>query len=152
MFEDLNKMYQDVKERLDSKINSDEFRFSCDLEGKKLKDCVTEEFNTEESALIQEDPSRLFTKSVLECLDSGIALCIKQKDLKLEELMTEADFYLQKDDQGLLNINSIVIKMNPETTNTLVLNNIRSCLKFYETSCNKHAVKMPIKIAFEFAK
>ena len=38
MFEELNKTYEELKEKLDLKINSSEFRFTCELEGKKLKD------------------------------------------------------------------------------------------------------------------
>jgi len=151
MFEELNKTYEELKEKLDSKLSSPEFKFSCELEGKKLKDCITEEFNLEESVLIEEDPSRLFTKSVLTCLDSGLALCIKQKGLKLEELMTEAEFYIITDEKGLLNIDSITIKMNPNKMDKSLLDDIKRCLKFYEKSCNERVVKIPIVINFEFA-
>lgn len=151
MFEDLNKTYEELKEKLDSKLSSPEFKFSCELEGKKLKDCITEEFNLEEYVLIEKDPSRLLTKSVLTCLDSGLALCIKQKGLKLQELMTEAEFYIITDEKGLLNIDSISIKLNPNKTDKLLLEDIKRCLKFYEKSCNERAVKMPIIINFEFA-
>jgi len=151
MFEELNKTYEELKEKLDSKLSSPEFKFSCELEGKKLKDCITEEFNLEESVLIEEDPSRLFTKSVLTCLDSGLALCVKQKGLKLEELMTEAEFYIITDEKGLLNIDSITIKMNPNKMDKSLLDDIKRCLKFYEKSCNERVVKIPIVINFEFA-
>ena len=151
MFEELNKTYEELKEKLDSKLSSPEFKFSCELEGKKLKDCITEEFNLEESVLIEEDPSRLFTKSVLTCLDSGLALCVKQKGLKLEELMTEAEFYVITDEKGLLNIDSITIKMNPNKMDKSLLDDIKRCLKFYEKSCNERVVKIPIVINFEFA-
>lgn len=151
MFEDLNKTYEELKEKLDSKLSSPEFKFSCELEGKKLKDCITEEFNLEESVLIEKDPSRLLTKSVLTCLDSGLALCIKQKGLKLQELMTEAEFYIITDENGLLNIDSITIKLNPNKTDKNLLEDIKRCLKFYEKSCNERAVKIPIVINFEFA-
>ena len=151
MFEDLNKTYEELKEKLDSKLSSPEFKFSCELEGKKLKDCITEEFNLEESVLIEKDPSRLLTTSVLTCLDSGLALCIKQKGLKLQELMTEAEFYIITDENGLLNIDSITIKLNPNKTDKNLLEDIKRCLKFYEKSCNERAVKIPIVINFEFA-
>ena len=151
MFEDLNKTYEEWKEKLDSKLSSPEFKFSCELEGKKLKDCITEEFNLEESVLIEKDPSRLLTKSVLTCLDSGLALCIKQKGLKLQELMTEAEFYIITDEKGLLNIDSITIKLNPNKMDKILLEDIKRCLKFYEKACNERAVKMPIIINFEFA-
>jgi hypothetical protein len=32
MVEDINKTYEDLKEKLDSKLSSPEFKFSCDLE------------------------------------------------------------------------------------------------------------------------
>jgi len=152
MFEDLDKMHKDLKELVDSKASTPEFKFTCELgDQKKLKDCITEEFNIEEYKLIEEDPSRLLTKSVLTCLDSGLALCIKQKGLKLEELMTEAEFNIITDEKGLLNINSINIKLNPHKIDNDLLNDIKRCLKFYEKSCNERAVKMPIVINFEFA-
>jgi len=151
MFEELNKTYEELKEKLDSKLSSPEFKFSCELEGKKLKDCITEEFNLEESVLIEKDPSRLLTKSVLTCLDSGLVLCIKQKGLKLQELMTEAEFYIITDEKGLLNIESITIKLNPNKMDKNLLEDIKRCLKFYEKACNERAVKMPIVINFEFA-
>ena len=152
-FEDLNKVYEDLKEKLDSKLSSPGYKFTCELEDKKgkLKDCITEEFNIEESVLIEEDPSRLLTKSVLTCLDSGLALCIKQKGLKLEDLMTEAEFYVITDEKGMLNIDSITIKLNPTKIDKVLLDDIKRCLKFYERSCNQRAVKMPIKLAFDFA-
>ncbi len=152
MFENLNKIYEELKEKIDSRLNSPGFSFTCDLENKKLKDCITEEFNLEESVLIEEDPSRLLTKSVLTCLDSGLALCIKQKGLKLEELMTEAEFYVITDERGLLNIDSITIKLNPNKTDKNLIEDIKRCLKFYERACNEKAVKMPIEITFEFAE
>ncbi len=152
MFEDLNKVHKDLKELLDSKTSNPEFKFICELgDQKKLKDCITEEFSIEESAYIEEDPSRLLTKSVLTCLDSGLALCIKQKGLKLEELMTEAEFYLITDEKGLINIDSITIKLDPKKIDNTLLADIKRCLKFYERSCNERAVKMPIVINFEFA-
>jgi hypothetical protein len=145
-------MHKDLKEIMDSKVSSPEFKFTCELgEQKKLKDCITEEFNLEESVLIEEDPSRLLTKSVLTCLDSGLALCIKQKGLKLQELMTEAEFSLITDEKGLLNIDSITIKLDPSKVDKSMLVEIKSCLKFYEKSCNERAFKMPIVINFEFA-
>lgn len=153
IFEELNKVYEDLKEKLDSKLSSPGYRFTCELEDKKgkLKDCITEEFNIEESVLIEEDPSRLLTQSVLACLDSGLALCIKQKGLKLEDLMTEAEFYVIADDKGMLNIDSITIKLNPNKIAAALLDDIKRCLKFYERSCNERAVEMPIVINFEFA-
>lgn len=152
MFEDLNRMHKDLKEIMDSKVSIPEFKFTCELgDQKKLKDCITEEFNIEESKLIEEDPTRLLTKSVLTCLDSGLALCIKQKGFKLEELMTEAEFHMITDEKGLLNIDSITIKLNPNKTDNVLLDDIKRCLNFYEKACNERAVKMPILINFEFA-
>ena len=152
-FEDLNKIFEEIKEQLDSKLSSPGYKFTCELKEikGKLKDCITEEFDIEESVLIEQDPSRLLTKSVLTCLDSGLALCIKQKGLKLEDLMTEAEFYMIKDEKGMLNIDSITIKLNPTKIDKVLLDDIRRCLKFYENSCNERAVKMPIGINFQFA-
>lgn len=145
-------MHKDLKKIVDSRLSNPEFKFTCELgDQKKLKDCITEQFDLEEADLIAQDPSRLFTKSVLTCLDSGLSLCIKQKKLKLEVLCTEADFVIMTDNKGMLNIESITIRLNPEKTGAQILQEIRNCLKFYEISCNKNSIKMPIKVNFEFA-
>jgi hypothetical protein len=152
MFKDLDKMHEELKDLVNSRLINPEFKFTCELnDQKKLKDCITEEFNIEEAELIAEDPSRLFTKSVLNCLDSGLSLCIKQKGLKLEELCTEADFFIVTDDKGLLNIESITVRLNPDKVKSSVLDKIKECLKFYEHTCNMNSIKMPIKLNFEFA-
>jgi organic hydroperoxide reductase OsmC/OhrA len=152
MFKNLDKMHEELKDLIDSRLINPEFKLTCILnDQKKLKDCITEEFNIEEAEFIAEDPSRLFTKSVLTCLDSGLSLCIKQKGLKLEELCTEADFFIVTDDKGLLNIESITVRLNPEKTKSSILDEIKNCLQFYEKTCNKNSIKMPIKVNFEFA-
>lgn len=152
MFDRLNKMYEHIKNSVDSKLSDPGFKFTCEINGKKLRECITEQFYKEESELIAEDRSRLFTKSVLTCLEVGLALCIKQKDLKMTEVCPEADFVIVKDDKNLLHVKLITIKMEPKKVDELTLAKIKECLKFYEFSCNKNSVKMPIKINFEFLK
>ena len=71
MFDSLNKMHKDLKEIVDSKLSNPEFKCTCELgDQKKLTDCISEKFDLEEADLIAQDPSRLFTKSFLTCLDS----------------------------------------------------------------------------------
>ena len=152
MFDRLNKMYEHIKESVDSKLSDPGFKFTCEINGNKLRECITEHFYKEESHLIAEDPSRLFSKSVLTCLEVGLELCIKQKKLKMEEICTEADFIIIKDKDNLLHVKSITIKVDPKKMKVELLENIKKCLKFYEFSCNKNSVKMPIKINFSFAE
>jgi len=151
-FNSLNKMYENIKVSVDSKLYDPGFKFTCDLNGKKLRECITEQFYEEESDLIAKDRSRLFSKSVLTCLEAGLALCIKQKELKMEEICTEADFIIVKDNNNLLHVKKITIKVDQKKADKPLLKNIKKCLKFYEFSCNKKSVKMPIEIDFEFTK
>ena len=151
MIDRLNKMYEHIKESVDSKLSDPGFKFTCELNGNKLRECITEKFYEEESNLIAEDRSRLFSKSVLTCLEVGLELCIKQKELKMEEICTEADFVIVKDKNNLLHVKSITIKVDPKKVTAHLLKNIKKCLKFYEFSCNKNSVKMPMKLKFSFA-
>ena len=70
----------------------------------------------------------------------------------MEEICTEADFIIVKDKNNLLHVKSITIKVDPKKVTAHLLKNIKKCLKFYEFSCNKQSVKMPIEIDFEFVK
>ncbi len=151
MIDRLNKMYEHIKESVDSTLSDPGFKFTCEIDGYKLRECITEYFYKEESNLIAKDRSRLFSKSVLTCLEVGLELCIKQKELKMEEICTEAEFIIIKDKNNLLHVKSITINVDPKKVTTHVLENIKKCLKFYEFSCNKNSVKMPIKIDFRFA-
>jgi len=151
MIDRLNKMYEHIKESVDSKLSDPGFKFTCEINGNKLRECITEYFYKEESELIAEDRSRLFSRSVLTCLEVGLELCIKQKALKMEEICTEADFVIIKDKNNLLHVKTITIKVDPKKVNKDLLEGIQKCLKFYEFSCNKNSVKMPIKISFSFA-
>jgi len=152
MFDRLDKMYKKLKNSLDKSLLESGYKFTCEINGKKLRECITEQFYEEESKLIAEDRSRLFTKSVLTCLEVGLALCIKQKELDMTEVCPEADFVIIKDENNLLHVKSITIKMDHQKVDELTLVKIKKCLKFYEFSCNRNSVKMPIKINFEFLK
>lgn len=151
MIDRLNKMYEHIKESVDSKLSDPGFKFTCEINGNKLRECITEYFYKEESELIAVDRSRLFSRSVLNCLEVGLELCIKQKELKMEEICIEADFVVIKDKNNLLHVKSITIKVDPKKVNKEILECIKKCLKFYEFSCNKNSVKMPIKINFSIA-
>jgi hypothetical protein len=151
MIDRLNKMYEHIKESVDSKLSDPGFKFTCKIDGYKLRECITEHFFKEESELIAEDRSRLFSKSVLTCLEVGLELCTKQNKLKMKEICREADFIIIKDKDNLLHVKSITIKVDPKKVNNELLESIKKCLKFYEFSCNKNSVKMPIKINFQFA-
>ena len=152
MIDRLDKMYQHIKESVDAKLSDPGFKFTCEIDGYKLRECITEYFYKEESHLIAKDRSRLFSKSVLTCLEVGLELCIKQKELKMEEICTEAEFVIIKDKENLLHVKSITIYVDPKKVNAEFLESIKKCFKFYEFSCNKNSVKMPIKINFDFAK
>ncbi len=114
MIDGLNKMYEHIKVSVNSKLSDPGFKFTCEINGNKLRECITEYFYKEESELKAEDRSRFFSKSVLTCLEVGLELCIKQKKLKMEEICTEADFIIIKDKNNLLHVKSITIKVDPK--------------------------------------
>lgn len=42
MFDRLNKMYEHIKESVNSKLSDLGFKFTCEINGKKLRECITE--------------------------------------------------------------------------------------------------------------
>ncbi|TFG23547.1 MAG: hypothetical protein EU529_07115 [Promethearchaeota archaeon] len=153
MIDRLNAMYEELKELIDSRLGKEEIRFSCDLSENKLKDCIVEKAGKSEEDLISEDPySRLLTSSILNCLDYGLSICVKNDDFKVSDVYKEAEFHVEKDSMGIWRINSITLKFDPKKIKAERILEIKNCINFFKQSCSKNREAPAIEINLQIAK
>ena len=149
----LKAMYEELKELVNSELRKEEIKFSCDLTEKKLKECIVESVGKREEELISEDPyERLLTSTVLNCLDYGFSVCIKNEDFKVSEIYREVEFHVFRDDNGIWKINSITIKCDPEKIKEDKIIEIKNCINFFKKSCIENQEIHAIELNFELAE
>ena len=153
MIDRLNGMYEELKVLIDSKLGKEEVRFSCDLSENKLKDCIVEKAGKSQEDLISEDPySRLLTLSVINCLDYGLSVCVKNEDFKVSDVYKEVEFHVEKDHKGIWRIDSITLKFDPNKIKAERISEIKNCINFFKKSCSKNRESPAIEINLEIAK
>lgn len=127
-------------------IKLDEFEsqmiFKCDLGDIKVKDCYIDEEHREEVDMLGPNPSRLLALGVLGCLSASFIFCLKKRNFNLDDLESEAEVIIAKNEKGFLRIKKIDVNINPKIQNPDTLKRAKQCLKaakegvsFFEQYC-----------------
>ncbi len=134
----------EIKTKVGLKLDDTESQmiFKCDLGNMKVKDCYIDEEHPEEVDMLGPNPSRLLALGVLGCLSASFIFCLKKRNFNLDDLKSEAEVTIARNEKGFLRIKKIDVNINPKIQNPDTVKRAKQCLKtakegvsFFEQYC-----------------
>ena len=146
----------EIKTKVSLKLDDLESQmvFKCDLGNIKVKDCYIDEEHHEEVNMLGPNPSRMIALGVLGCLSASFIFCLKKRNFKVDDLESEAEVTIARNDEGFLRIKKIDVNIEPKINNLETLKRTKQCLKivkdgvsFFEQYCMvTQSVRSGIKV------
>ena len=109
--------------------------FKCDLGDMKVKDCYIDEEHLEETDMLGPNPSRMLGLAIMGCLSASFIFCLKKRNFSVEDLKTEAEVVIRRNEKGFWRVKKIDVKIKPIIDNPDTRKRANQCLKMFEQYC-----------------
>jgi organic hydroperoxide reductase OsmC/OhrA len=109
--------------------------FKCDLGDMKVKDCYIDEEHHEEVDMLGPNPSRMLGLAVMGCLSASFIFCLKKRKFSVENLKTEAEVVIRRNEKGFWRVKKIDVQIKPVIDNPETRKRANQCLKMFEQYC-----------------
>jgi uncharacterized OsmC-like protein len=109
--------------------------FKCDLGDIKMKDCIIDETNRNESERLGPNASHLLAMAVLGCLNASFIFCLSKRDFIIENLEAEAIVTLFRNEKGFARVKKIDVNIKPQLENPGLRKRADQCKKMFEQYC-----------------
>jgi len=109
--------------------------FKYDLGEIKLRECIIDETNKNESDMLGPNAAHLLAMAVLGCLSSSYIFCFSKRDFTFKDLEAIAIVTVSRNEKGFARVKKIDVTINPKIDSPDMRKRAAQCQKMFEQYC-----------------
>ncbi len=128
-----------------------EMIFKCELGEMNIKDCYIDEVHENEAEMWGPNPSRMLGMATIGCLSASFIFCMKKKNFNIENLETNAEVIIERNEKGYWRVKKIDVNIKPKLDSPEMKKRAEQCRKFFEDYCVvTQAIREGIEVDVKF--